>query len=80
MESFMGSFSHRNNSFFDEPNDSLANISTAMNRSKSLLNEMVANPNTTSKTPSSLLKTSILQSKSILSQSIAQETFHEPSN
>ncbi|CAF0971958.1 unnamed protein product [Brachionus calyciflorus] len=77
MESFMGSYSNRTNSFFDDQNDSLANISTAMNRSKFLLNEMASNTHT-SKASTGLLKTSLLQSKSMLSHSMVQENIEEP--
>lgn len=64
MDSFMGSFSTRNDSILD-----FADISSALNRSKLLLNEVVASP-------------SLRQKGSILSQTVPQETivdFDEPS-
>lgn len=79
MDSFMTSFTNRNNSFFDDQNDSLANLSSALNRSKLLLNETISSPGLKSKTQSGLLKASILQSKSMLSQSTSQETIDESS-
>lgn len=78
----MGSFTNRNNSILDEQNDSLANISLAMNRSKLLLNEMVASTSVKPKSSGGLFKTSFSQPKSMLSQSMTHETivdFDEPS-
>lgn len=71
MDSFFGSFNQPNYSTYEEQNDSFANLSTAMNRSRLLLNEMVANPNQTqANTTSRLLKPSVYQQQSLLSNTI----------
>jgi len=70
MDSYLGSISH-NYTTYDEPNDSLL---AAVNRSRKLLDETIANnPNITSSTTPRLFKSSFnttnLQNTSVLNAS-----------
>ena len=75
MDSYLGSFnSHSYNMTYDESNDSL---SAAVNRSKKLLDETIANPNVTSTTSTaasrlfkSSFNTTVIQHASNLNASV----------
>lgn len=79
MDSFFGSFGNSNNySSYEDKNDSLINFSNALNRSKHLLNESVANPNKSAiNTPSRLIKSSALQQNSLLSNTISEPNLEQ---